>query len=427
MSTLLNELRRLPDGDPRLPGQIADFDSGCQRIVAKLGSIRPEKIEPMLKYVRFPLPRETSSEFPFGILRDSMSSGSFSDFPIRAPSFTAHPLLDASDLPRDISSDQLSRADIWQSRPYEDAKILYFECAALSRDTAAFAATSFGTVHKVLSVLKYREPGAQWQRFSLETEAGIDALCLNSNAAWALFNSTVTRVAFARRAQSARLPIVGCGNIALFGEGAMIAFPTSPTLCFVTPAMELRQIGLRYRGVTCVHTFGDSLLCGISGSGTIRQLSPDGREQRAFVGHCGQVMGLEKMSDATFASKGEDETVRIWDVRERSPVSSVLLPHTSVVSLAGSRDYIVCGFHTKRVGVVELRKDRGKALLGVQTQDYVAVAMNFDQESDSLAMFGVVDKEPIQNSMVFVDNDGQSRQRIFRKYAGFIGREAGEK
>jgi hypothetical protein len=135
-------------------------------------------------------------------------------------------------------------------------------------------------------------------------------------------------------------------------------------------------------------------------------------------------MAVERMSDLLFVSRGDDHTVRIWDIRDRSPVSSVLVPQISVLSMTGSENYVVCGFHTKRIGVVELRKDRGKAILGIQTQDYVAVALNFDQPSDSLAMFGVVEKDPIQNSMVFVDNDGQSRQRIFRRYANFIGREA---
>jgi hypothetical protein len=63
-------------------------------------------------------------------------------------------------------------------------------------------------------------------------------------------------------------------------------------------------------------------------------------------------------------------------------------------------------------------------VLGVQTQDYVAVAMKFDERKDFLALFGVVEKETTQNSMVFVDNDGQSRQRIFRRYKNFIGEEA---
>jgi WD40 repeat protein len=131
------------------------------------------------------------------------------------------------------------------------------------------------------------------------------------------------------------------------------------------------------------------------------------------------------MSDVLFASRGEDETVRIWDVRQRNPVSSVLLPHISVCSLAGSDGYLMCGFHTKRIGVVELRKDHGKALLGVQTQDYMAVALSYDEKKDHLAMFGIVDKEPIQNSMVFVDNEGHSRQRVFRRYSNFVGLQVG--
>jgi WD40 repeat protein len=165
----------------------------------------------------------------------------------------------------------------------------------------------------------------------------------------------------------------------------------------------------------------DAIVCGISQSGTVRLINPDGRDERAFVGHCGPVLGLERMSDVLFASRAEDETVRVWDIRQQGPVSSVLLPRVSVCSITGCPGHVICGFHNKRLGVVELRKDHGKAVLGVQTQDYMAIALSYDSQGDSLAMFGVIDKEPMQNSMVFVDSDGQNRQRIFRRYTNFIG------
>jgi hypothetical protein len=424
LSTMINELRRLPESDPRLAGQITDFDAGCQRILAKFATIKPEKIEPMLSYVRFPFPREGSSDFRFGVLPESMSSSEFSEFPVRTPSFVAHPLLDSADFPRDISLEQLSTHSIWQTRPFDDTKIMYFECAHLTRDIAGIATTSFGSTHKVLSVLHYREPDAQWQSFGLGTDAGVDGVAIGSESAWALFDSTVGRVSLWQKmpVQSVRIPAVGSGSIAVFGAGAVVAFPTSSQLSFLTPLLGVMPVAVPYRGITCLGAIEDNLVCGICGSGTMRLIRPDGREVRAFVGHCGQVMGIEWMSDAIFASRGEDDTVRIWDIRERSPISSVLLPRVSVVSLTGSSGYVVFGLHTKRIGVIELRKDRGKAVLGVPTQDYVAVAMKFDQPSDSLAMFGVVDKELVPNSMVFVDNDGQSRQRIFRKYTNFIGR-----
>jgi hypothetical protein len=414
----------MPENDPRLATQITDFDNGCLKIISKFGTIKPEKIEPMLKYVRFPFPTAESSEFKFGLISESISS-EFSEFALRAPSFTQQ--LYAADIPRDFSSDQFASHNIWQTRPFEDLKIGYFECAALTTDCAAFVAPPISTQQKAIQFLRYRDAPVQWHRVPLDAPASIDCMCLAGDVAWVLCDSVVQRVSLnaTEATTAARLSVFGSGALALFRDGAVAGFPTAATLFFLNGRGYVRQIPVRYRGITCLASVGDSVVCGVSQSGTLRQVAPDGREARAFVGHCGPVVGVQCMSDAMCASRGEDETVRIWDVRQRSPVSSVLLPHVSVCAMAGSRGHLICAFHNKRIGVVELRKDRGKAVLGVQTQDYMAVALSYEPRSDLLAMFGVVDKEPIQNSMVFVDNDGQSRQRVFRRYTNFVGTEAG--
>jgi hypothetical protein len=127
------------------------------------------------------------------------------------------------------------------------------------------------------------------------------------------------------------------------------------------------------------------------------------------------------MADSLFVSRCKDETVRIWNIRERSPGSRLLLPHMSVGLLAESAHCLVCGFHNKRISVVELSRGRRKAILGIQAHDYAAVAMNFDERADALAMVGVLDRDHVQNNLLFTDSDGQSRKRGFRKYWDFVG------
>jgi hypothetical protein len=375
----------------------------------------------MLHYIRFPFPREGSGDFAFNLMPDSLPSADFSDFSTTFP----HGLLSLPDLAGDIAPEAVVRPlNIWQSRAFEDVKLEYFDCAALGPDCAAFASTPFGGTIKQISVIS---SNSQLRRHNLETDLTIEAMCVDMGAVWALHSAGIIRLAFDSGVRSARVTSFGSGNIASFvGGAAIVGYASSPLLYFVPPAFDVRQISLSHRGVTCLTGFGRRILCGITGSGSLRLIGLDGKEERAFVGHCGQVMGVERLGEATFASRGEDETVRIWDVREKTAVACVLLPRVSVTTMTGSKDVVVCGFHTKRIGVVDLRSDGGKAVLGVQTQDYVPIALRFDQGSDSLAMFGVVEKEPIQSSMVFVDNDGQSRQRIFRTYSHFMGEGAGE-
>jgi hypothetical protein len=378
----------------------------------------------MLKYVRFPFPTAESSEFKFGLISESISS-EFSEFALRAPSFTQQ--LYTADMPRDLSSDQFAPHNIWQTRPFEDTKIGYFESAALTTDIAALVAPPISTQQKVLQFLRYRDAPLQWHRVPLDAPASIDSMCLSADTCWVLCDSVVHKVSLngTEPTLAARLSVFGSGGLALFRDGTVAGFPTAAALFFVNGRGYVRPIPVRYRGITSLATVGDSVVCGISQSGTLRLVNADGREERAFVGHCGPVTGVQRMSDVLCASRADDETVRIWDVRQRSPVSSVLLPHVSVCAMAGSAAHLVCAFHNKRIGVVELRKDHGKAVLGVQTQDYMAVALSYESRSDQLAMLGVVDKEPIQNSMVFIDSDGQSRQRVFRRYTNFVGTDAG--
>jgi WD40 repeat protein len=328
----------------------------------------------------------------------------------------------------DFLCDQFATQNIWHSRRYEDVKLMCFESAALGAGNAAIISTPFSRGRKVLSVFRCCEPSSQWSRFPIHVNSPISSMCLDSQNAWVLSKSSVFRVSLLSEARvTSRLPIAGSGSLTLFRDGAMAAFPIAHCLFFVRPAGEVRPIPIRYSGVTCLSALNDRVVCGVAGSGALRLVDPDGREERAFVGHCGQATAAEPMSHFLFASRGEDQTVRIWDLRQRTPLSTILLANVSVASLAGSGSYLVCGFQNRSIGVVELRKDRGKALLGVQTQDYVPIAMRFDSQADLLAVFGLADKEMIGSGVMFTDGDGQSHQQIFRKYSDFLGTAAGGK
>jgi WD40 repeat protein len=131
-------------------------------------------------------------------------------------------------------------------------------------------------------------------------------------------------------------------------------------------------------------------------------------------------MKLAKLGLSTFASSADDGTVRVWDLRDRFPVLSVTSNGVSIVNIAGSDDVLVSALHNKTVNVFDLR-NAGKPVLAVVTQDYEAANLQYNRAEDLLAMFGIVEKESSKDSMMFVDNEGESRQRIFRLYEGFVG------
>ena len=423
MSSVLNEIRQTPDDDPKLPQLIQEFDTGCREIVSKSGRVAADKIEPLFKYVTF--------DFPSDFRTDLFSSESISElagFTSRSTSFMG---LSFGDLSKDPSMEHfgLPKVSIWQTRPYEDTKIMYFETAAIGDEYAAITSAPFSGTKKTLSYMRYREQNPQWTTISLEVQSPVDSMCISGGTAWVMSSSVVCKVPIDARESylSTKLPIVGTGGITPYDNGAIATFPASPSIFLFNQRAEYHRLKVPCDGVMCATGINSKIAYAPSQSGTIRLISNTGAEERAFVGHSGRVTAIERLSDSLFASRGEDDTVRVWDIRDRTPKSVVLLPRVSVMSLAGSQDFLICGFHNKKLGVVDLRQCNGKPFLGVHTQDYIAITMRFDQTRDSLAMVGVVEKDSLtNNSIVFIDSDGQSRQRIFRKYSHFLGLESSQ-
>ena len=225
-------------------------------------------------------------------------------------------------------------------------------------------------------------------------------------------------------------------------SGAVVCYPLSSNLFFVNGNLNsfslissssmsnvVTQIPTKYSGFNdIVNMIGsDRLICSISKSSIIRMISPNRgygeMEERCFVGHCGKVLGVQPLSENLFASRSDDQTVRIWDIRERGTgqITTITTPHVSPISIAGNENYVICGYHNKYICVVDLRFDAGIPILGLPTQEYSAIATNYCEEDDSLTMIGVVDKDSVKDSMVFAEMSGQSKLRILRCYSNFIG------
>jgi WD40 repeat protein len=74
-------------------------------------------------------------------------------------------------------------------------------------------------------------------------------------------------------------------------------------------------------------------------------------------------MRIARLSQGTFASSADDATVRVWDLRDRFPVMSVM---SNGVSIAGSEGVLVSALHNRTVNAFDLR-NAGRTLLAVST------------------------------------------------------------
>jgi hypothetical protein len=363
---MITELRRTSD-PPR--NQILEFDNACQQLLLNFGAVKVEKVEPSLSYVHFPSPNE--------------------------------PLYGTGE----------ARDEFWQNRPFQEIGIHAFDCGFIAPEYAGFVD------HNTLTIWPHTRPTADFTSISFDPIGPIEIVCMSGQATFLLSKMAVLIIPFNRfePAQRLGLPGKGAGTMAPFGDGVVIGFPTSQILVTVSADGDLRSIPVRFRGVRAVAGFDEFLICGVTNSCVIRRVTVSGHEAGAFVGHCGAVTGIEKLSEKTFTSYGEDDTVRVWDADQEALLATIVLGHVNLVGIAGSSDFVVCGLQSRRIAVADIRR-RGPAL-GVQTQEFLPNRMSFCQESDTLFVFAVQEVDP---SFMFAESDRREPKRnVFRTYKRF--------
>jgi WD40 repeat protein len=216
------------------------------------------------------------------------------------------------------------------------------------------------------------------------------------------------------------LPASGSGHLIDVPYGAIAGYPSGSSLFSITHKGEISSTPLLIKGVSAMANIGGKIVCVAEGSAVMRLLALNGREQRLFVGHCGPVKLLQKIVENMFASWGQDDSIRIWDIRDRASVATILAPSMAVTAMTGSSEYLICGFQNKRIGVIDIANR--KPLFGVETNDFVPASMAFDKGADVLYAFGAHDSQRgPQPRAVFGDNERQFEQKVFRKCSSFIG------
>lgn len=465
LSRLFKNIQDTEESDPQYDSKIIEFDNRINALKSRCYNIDFDRIQPRLKSTRFPFSREPSTEFNLWnqIPESNSNLDILSEFPMRSPSFS-HQFYATDNA--SVSHGDSFATNIWQARSFEDKKVPYFECTAFGDDIAAYVHLQLqNQTQRVLSFCNYRSNrqknygndnhntinsmanissltnnansiddeensnvygnkyiDKQWENIVIECNSRVEAMAIGAPFAWLLADGVVTHASFDQNLDSGQVSIPSqYSYIDTYADGSAIASSSSSSnLILISDNLDTIQIHTSYRGMTSVHSLDESMIIGVSLSCMPRQINANGDEMRAFVGHCANVQGIAILSSTTFVSRAEDYTVRIWDVRRRDPVMTITTLHNSVINIAGSSNFVVTAFHNK-IGVIDIRGDSGKPILGVSTEDYDAASLNYNQQDDCLAMFGVVEKENNKDSMLFVGGDGQSRQRIFRMYHNFVG------
>lgn len=468
LARLLKNIQDTDENDLQLEQKITEFDNCINSLKSRCYNIEIDRIEPRLKSTRFPFSREPSTDFNIWnqIPESNSNLDILSDFPMRSPSFS-HQLFYATDNASVGHGDSFTSINIWQVRNFTDKKVPYFECTAFSDEIAAYVHLQLQNQNqRVLSIYNYRTSGfhkqnrngnninsqnnadfyninnlnnnndinnvtdsnssraidRQWVNILIDSNSRVEAMSINSYYAWLLADGFVMRTSLSQTFNSDKVKIPSqSGCICTYKDYlSAVASSSSGTMTIINENLDLIQIQTKYRGITNISSIDDKILLTASLSCMPRLIDPSGKEIRAFLGHCANVQGISLISPTTFASRADDYTVRIWDIRKREAAMTITSLHNSIINISGSPNFVVVAFH-KKIGVVDIRGSSPKPILGITTEDYDAASLKYNQQDDCLAMFGVVEKENNKDSMLFIGGDGQSRQRIFRMYNDFVG------
>jgi hypothetical protein len=388
VASLLNELRQMPETDPRLPQRLADFDLAC--------SVRAREVR-----IRLAHKIDTATRFAF-----------FPAFDIPAVSSTVH----AAELP------VKPPVNVWQTRPFTELSVPPFEATCLTETLAAFVCPPSASAQRTLSLHNFGEPRDSWTSCRVDCGGRVEALAVDDRWAWMFGADRVHRTPLNQPGPVESVEFaLGAGpkSFLAWKRGVVCASAGSSQIAFVSSFLSRTLLETRYAGIAALAEFGEAFLCAVVGSGSLRMIGEDGREARSFVAHCAPATGIAKLAETTFASRGDDASVRVWDIRERFPVLSICSIGPGVVNVAGSRGFVVSALRDRTMCVFDLRKPGGKPVLAVATQEYEPADLAYSEGNNRLTMFGVSDAE----ASMFPENHQQG-QRIFRMYSEFVGARA---
>jgi hypothetical protein len=237
LSQMLSEVKRIPEMDARYWKLIQEFDTSCNNLFARFGSIQADKVDVGGRFCASPV-RKEPSQLDFHLLDpmpESISSSDIRDLPLLSLSFSQQ--FYAGDLGHRDGADALLTAHLWQTRPYTDTNLVYFECAALSTGVAAVTYVPFGGTQRSISVCRYGSRLREcWASHPISVHEPVESMAIGANCLYVLTNDRIFRAGIERdgKTESAAIPPTASGRfITGFMDGVVASFHSSPQLLYV--------------------------------------------------------------------------------------------------------------------------------------------------------------------------------------------------
>jgi hypothetical protein len=408
ISSLLELITQTPESAPGYLSLVLDFDTICADVHSARGDVDAQQYDTKSFFLDCPSKLE-SADIPARQDSELRSLSPIRDLPLRSLSY------------KTPAPPPQPNGGFWRRRALRQTQIRNFEHSALTDNIAVFAHLGAVGSLREISLTRYLSPNSSWRTYPVGVTQAIKSVAIDSNCAYLLTPDSICRTDIVEHGRTDIFSIQGYpgrGFLATVHGGVVAGFEGSGKMFTLSSSGAIEPFETPYRSLSCVASFGDFLLCGVSGSSVIRMMSPTAKESHVFVGHCGPVSGLTTLGERKFASSGRDATVRVWDVRYRFPVFSVATHGIPISGITGTSDFLICALENATLNVFDLRNPAGKAVMGVDTEDYGLFNLAFNQSDDALAAFGVQTTDSATPGGSSGAQEGN--QGIFRVYPGFL-------
>ncbi|EAX98834.1 hypothetical protein TVAG_409720 [Trichomonas vaginalis G3] len=371
---------------------VNEFDKTCQLMHSKFinGALENREI---FKTINFPSPKEVLVNYY--------------DFSPRPPSADPH-------------------GDLWkQKRNFTDT-IKAFDTSYIGPCGCAYIHCMPDGPERAISI----KSGDNWKCFQLKVKNQIDKCIINEKYGFSISTSSLVITDFENNTSLDEIKLnstTGYASISLaHKDNAICGFSSSPTINYVTSAGKLTQItpnvpqsyGISSLGFLESSSF-NGMVVSFSQSPTIQVLSSDGKPVRYLIGHT-DITNSISISNGLILTTSEDKTSKIWDIRQSTPAMSLSADKKSVTGSSINGKYVALCTYDATVCLFDLRIV--KPIIGIKTDEYAGESPFYDDQSDTLKLFGVASKEGRSDSLLFLRDDLQSSKYIYREYNNLLSK-----
>ena len=407
LSQLVKKIR-LQEDFKNIVGFRDEFDAKCQHIISVDGVCLSEKIDYGVNFIKLRNSGEASN--------DDMLIEMPSDFCIPQKSYS---FLDTDSLFHTTSQpDLISVKPVFQDRRFKEYKVGSYDKVCITHSYATYTTNDFISPQKVIFFMDLTDDSNNWGSFHIPTNLNINAFHADARHTYSFTDSHIYKTEIRPNAPSVQFDFPksaqGIPYMATDRRNGqiVIGFSQSPSMYFL--GNDLVEQQTPYNGFTSLMCFNDNIMCVPNNSFSIRQMTRSGKEVSSHIGHTNFVRQLIQKDENLFISMADDNTVRLWDVRQALPTVQI---SCSASCICQDGNYIILGLQKQGLAVFDVRSSAIKVC--VTTQDYIAESISYNAAKDELFMFGMIGRDGCKESMIFIDNDGNSRKRVFRKYHNF--------